>query len=154
MLRRILLLTVVLSVLSLAFLGSGTPAQADGPNLLQNGGFENPYVPMPNKENCRIASSWVPWWVQGSPDQNVQGYLLAPEYKAAFRSDFPGNRVRNGELSQQYFHSFGNFQGGVWQQVSNVPVGAWLRFDLSHCPAYDGATRTRRRPSRCSTAPC
>ena len=105
-------------------------ALAQGPNLLQNGGFERPFVPMTFKENCRIAAPWVPWYIEGSPEETSQGYRFAPEYKAAFREDFPYNRVRSGELSQQYFHSFGNFQGGVYQQVQNVPVGAKLRFEL------------------------
>jgi len=38
--------------------------------------------------------------------------------------------VRSGELSQQFFHSFGNFRGGVLQQVSNIPVGSRLRFEI------------------------
>ncbi|MBC7260737.1 MAG: hypothetical protein H5T63_01875, partial [Chloroflexi bacterium] len=76
------------------------------------------------------AAPWVAWWIEGSPEEVSHGYRLAPEYKAAFRSDYPGNRVRSGELAQQYFHSFGNFQAGVLQQVHNIPVGARLRFSL------------------------
>jgi len=105
-------------------------ATAQSPNLLQNPGFERPYIPMPNKENCRIAAAWVPYYYEGSQWETSQGYRMAPEYKAAFRDDAPYNRVRNGELAQQYFHSYGNFQGGVLQQVSNVPVGKLLRFEI------------------------
>lgn len=103
---------------------------ADGPNLLQNPSFERPYVPMVTKENCRIAAPWVPYYYEGSPQETSQGYRMAPEYKAAFYWEAPGNRVRSGELSQQYFHSFGNFEGGVFQQVSGVPVGQLLRFEI------------------------
>ena len=107
------------------------PVLAQSPNLLQNPGFERPYVaPLANKENCFVAAPWVPWYIEGSREEASQGYRLAPEYKAAFRSDFPGNRVRSGELAQQYFHSFGNFQAGVLQQVHDIPVGARLRFEL------------------------
>jgi len=115
--------------LALAFVAP-LSALAQGPNLLQNGGFERPYVPMTVKENCRIAAPWVPWYIEGPPEETSQGYRLAPEYKAAFRDDYPYNRVRSGELAQQYFHSFGNFQGGVYQRVADVPVGATLRFEL------------------------
>ncbi|HNT04772.1 MAG TPA: hypothetical protein PKJ21_01130, partial [Anaerolineae bacterium] len=73
---------------------------------------------------------WIAWWIQGTPEETSQGYRVAPEYKAAIRADFPYNRVRNGELSQQYFHSFGNFQAGVYQLVHNVAVGSRLRFEL------------------------
>jgi len=109
-----------------------TPAytEAQGPNLIQNPGFEQPYAILPNKENCAIAAPWVAWWIEGTQEEVSRGYRFAPEYKAATRSDVPGNRVRNGELSQQYFHSFGNFQAGVLQQVANIPVGARLKFEL------------------------
>ncbi len=106
------------------------PARADGPNLIQNPGFERPYVPLPKKENCAVASPWVAWFREGTQQEVSQGYRFAPEYKAAFRADYPGNRVRNGELAQQWFHSYGNFEAGVLQQVSNIPVGAKLRFEI------------------------
>ena len=126
LLRRILASTgILVMLLMLAPIGL-----AQGPNLLQNPGFERPYVALPAKENCRIAAPWVAWYIEGSKEETSQGYRLAPEYKAAFSSDYPGNRVRSGELSQQYFHSFGNFQGGVYQQVTNIPVGSRLRFEL------------------------
>jgi len=103
---------------------------AQGNNLLQNPSFEDPYIAIAGKENMRIAAGWQAWWVQGSPEEVSQGYRFQPEYKAAFRHDYPGNRVRSGELAQQFFHSFGNFQGGVFQQVGNIPVGARLRFEI------------------------
>ncbi len=123
-----LCLCAVLLLLCLAVLPA--PALAQGPNLLQNPGFERPYAALPTKENCAIASPWVAWYIEGTREEVTQGYRFAPEYKAAFRQDFPGNRVRNGELAQQWFHSFGNFQAGVLQQVRNVSVGARLRFEL------------------------
>jgi hypothetical protein len=114
--------------------GSGTllvpNASAQAPNLLRNPGFEVPYYTIPGKENCRIAEPWVWWYVEGAPEQVSRGYLLAPEYKPAFRQDAPGNRVRNGERAQQYFHSWGNFQAGLWQQVTGVTVGSRLRFSI------------------------
>lgn len=128
--KMTLLLARWLVVSLLVCLLLAIPALAQGPNLIQNPSFEQPYVVLPNKENCAIAAPWVAWWIEGSPEEVSQGYRLAPEYKAAFRSDFPGNRVRSGELAQQYFHSFGNFQAGVLQQVHNIPKGARLRFSL------------------------
>lgn len=105
--------------------------RAEGPNLLQNPGFERPFAAsIPGKENCLIAEPWVAWFVEGSPEETSQGYKLAPEYKMATWADYPGNRVRSGELSQQYFHSFGNFQAGVYQVVSNVTPGARYKFEL------------------------
>jgi len=121
----VLVLVVVLFVTCSALV-----VQAQGPNLLQNPGFERPYAPMPVKENCRIAAPWVPYYYEGTPAETRIGYRLAPEYKAAFYWEYPGNRVRSGELAQQYFHSYGNFEGGVYQVVNGVRVGDRLRFDM------------------------
>ncbi len=124
---RVLLLALLLG------LGPVTPAPvlAEGPNLLQNPGFEQPFVAsIPGKENCLLAAPWEAWFVEGSPEETSKGYKLAPEYKLATRADYPGNRVRNGELSQQYFHSFGNFIAGVFQTVHNVTPGARYKAEM------------------------
>jgi hypothetical protein len=71
----------------------------------------------------------VPFWRDGSPEETAQGYLLAPEYKGSTRADYPGNRVRNGDLAQQWFHSFGNFEAGILQQVTGVTPGVRLRLE-------------------------
>ena len=122
---------VLLLALMVALVCVPPTTLAQGSNLLQNPGFERPYATsIPGKENCFIAVPWVAWYVEGSKEETSQGYRLAPEYKMATRADIPGNRVRSGELAQQYFHSFGNFQAGVYQVVSNVTPGARYRFDL------------------------
>ena len=124
-------LLVCVPAVLLSSLFGPTLTLAQGPNLLPNPGFERPYVTsIPGKENCAIAASWVAWYREGTREEVTQGYRFAPEYKAAFRADYPGNRVRNGELSQQWFHSYGNFEAGVLQQVSNISVGAKLRFEI------------------------
>ena len=127
--RSARLLLALMLLLSLVVAGP-LPVRADGPNLIQNPSFELPYVLLPKRENCAVASPWVAWFREGSPEEVSQGYRFAPEYKAAFRADVPGNRVRSGERSQQWFHSYGNFEAGVLQQVSNIPVGAKLRFEI------------------------
>jgi len=124
------ILICLCAVLLSSLLGS-TFVLAQGPNLLPNPGFERPYVAsIPGKENCAIAAPWVAWYREGTREEVTQGYRFAPEYKAAFRADYPGNRVRNGELAQQWFHSYGNFEAGVLQQVSNISVGAKLHFEI------------------------
>ncbi|MHB1296677.1 MAG: hypothetical protein ACYC4R_17000 [Anaerolineae bacterium] len=122
-------LGAALILLPLFILAPGSTL-AQSPNLLQNPGFEAPYVAYPGKENCRIAAPWQAYWYEGPPEETSQGLRLAPEFKAAFRIDYPGNRVRNGDLSQQWFHSWGNFEGGVYQQVSGITPGTNLRFEL------------------------
>jgi hypothetical protein len=122
---------LMLILVALLLLASGAlVVQAQGPNLLQNPGFERPYIAMAVKENCRIAAPWVPYYYEGAPEETRIGFRLAPEYKAAFYWEYPGNRVHSGELAQQHFHSFGNFEGGVYQHVSGVRVGDRLRFQM------------------------
>ena len=77
-------LLMVLSICALLLAAGALAVQAQGSNLLQNPGFERPYVPMPVKENCRIAAPWVPYYYEGAPHETRIGYRLAPEYKAAF----------------------------------------------------------------------
>jgi hypothetical protein len=119
------------AILSALFLVQPIAVASQGPNLLQNPGFELPHVQsIPGKENCFVAAPWSAWFIQGTEAETSQGYRFAPEYKGATRADVPGNRVRNGDLSQQWFHSYGNFQAGVLQQVSNIQVGSKLKFEL------------------------
>jgi hypothetical protein len=120
------LLTILVGLMLVAL-----PVAADGPNLLQNPGFEQPFAAsLPGKDNCLIAVPWLAWFVEGPPEQTSQGFLLAPEFKMSTRNDAPFNRVRNGDLAQQYFHSFGNFQAGVYQVVQGVSPGALLRLQI------------------------
>ena len=125
----ILLLAALFAMMALV--SPAAPASAQGPNLLQNPGMEAPFAAsLPGKENCLIAVPWLAWFVEGNAEQTAAGYLLAPEYKMATWADYPGNRVRSGSLSQQYFHSFGNFQAGIYQVVPNVTPGARYTFEL------------------------
>lgn len=117
----------LLALLSIAWAWA-TPARQEG-NLLYNGSFEGTYVAVPGHDNMNVAAGWTAWWVQGSPEQTRDGFLLQPEYKAAFTDTAPGNRVHSGAQAQQYFHSFGNFIGGMYQQVT-VPRNTRLQFSI------------------------
>jgi hypothetical protein len=127
MMRYVLSILVLLS----AAWGWAAPVQQET-ELIYNGGFEGTYVTIPGHDNMRIAAGWTAWWVQGSPDENARGLKLQPEYKAAFTSDYgtsQGSRVRSGGEAQQYFHSFGAFTGGAYQQAT-VPLNTRLRFSI------------------------
>lgn len=127
--RAVTLLVTLLLNVALLF-GWPNRAAAQGPNLLANPGFEYPFhASLPGKDNCFIANGWTGWYVNGTKEETDQGYLRAPEYKAATRHDAPLNRVRNGEAAQQWFGSFSTFRGGVYQVVGNVSPGARYRFE-------------------------
>ena len=92
------LATLLLSVALL--IGWPTGATAQGANLLANPGFEYPFhASLPGKDNCFIAHGWTGWYLNGTKEETDQGYLRAPEYKAATRHDAPHNRARNGEAA-------------------------------------------------------
>ncbi len=127
--RAVTLLVTLLLNVALLF-GWPNRAAAQGPNLLANPGFEYPFhASLPGKDNCFIANGWTGWYVNGTKEETDQGYLRAPEYKAATRHDPPFNRVRNGEAAQQWFGSFSTFRGGAYQVVGNVSPGARYRFE-------------------------
>jgi LysM repeat protein len=127
----LLLPAVVTGGLAVSLPGSGVPAaSAQGANLITNPSFEDPYFTVGIYENMRVAHGWAAWWQEGSLEEIVQGYKMRPEYKAAFTTDAPFDRVHSGALAQQYFHSFGNFIGGVFQGVHGVRVGQRLRFTI------------------------
>lgn len=103
---------------------------AQGPNLLANPGFEPPYVTsIPGKDNCFIANGWTAWYIEGTREETLQGYLHAPEYKGATRQDFPYDRVHGGDTAQQWFRSFATYKAGVYQVVPNITPGARYRFN-------------------------
>ena len=142
-------------LVSLAFLfsiagGAGGVAAApaaDGPNLLQNPGFEAPF----NKQCCRtdlppgkpptpideiqVAQGWVGWWLEPGldPAHPTTGSPAwhRPEYRSA-NCHFPicANRIHSGDDAQHYFTFFSVHDAGVYQQVSGITPGSQLQFSI------------------------
>src|SRR4029077_8667642 len=96
-------------VIGMFFSGAGSAAAApaaDGPNLLQNPGFEAPFA----KQCClngtlinevQVAWGWSGWWLQ--PDQDPQHPSAGgnpswhrPEWREAACGPVCANRVRSG----------------------------------------------------------
>ena len=139
-------------ILSLAagllFAGSAVAApSADGPNLLENPGFEAPYV----KQCCQtdlskyypgtpigevqVAHGWFGWWLQ--PDLDPQHPSAGgnpswhrPEWREANCGPVCANRVRSGNDAQKYFTFFSVHDAGMYQQVSGITPGTLLRFSI------------------------
>jgi LysM repeat protein len=125
--RQILSLGYLISAALVALLvglGPGasqaSPVHAfQGNNLLQNPGFEEPYVAINSDTTLSVASNWQPW----SLPQGASSAINArPEYKPA-----PSNRVRSGSAAQEYNTFFATHTGGVYQRVPVAP-GTELRF--------------------------
>lgn len=116
------------------------------PNLLVDGDFEAP-APWPMQNGIgevQVAPGWVAWYLDEPPSYivpppscyNADGsrrdngcFWMRPEYRDNIRQSYD-YRVHSGDRSQKYF-SFGRMhEAGIYQQVSNIPVGAKLRFSI------------------------
>lgn len=90
-------------------------------NLLQNPGFEPPFVSINGDSTLQVATGWQPWYIGGSGATAVNA---RPEYKAA-----PSNRVRSGSSAQEYNSFYATHDAGVYQRVSVAPNTA-LQFSV------------------------
>ncbi|HUS17644.1 MAG TPA: LysM peptidoglycan-binding domain-containing protein, partial [Chloroflexia bacterium] len=121
---------------------------ADGPNLLDNPGFESPYV----KQCCQtdlsiylpgtpiaevqVAHGWSGWWLQ--PDQDAQHPSAGghpswhrPEWREANCGSVCANRIHSGNNAQKYFTFYSVHDSGMFQQVSHgITPGTNLRFSV------------------------
>lgn len=90
-------------------------------NLLQNPGFEEPYVTINSDLSLRVASSWQPWSLPQGASSSINA---RPEYKPA-----PANRIHSGQAAQEYNTFFATHTGGVYQRVPVTP-NTDLRFSI------------------------
>ena len=103
--------------------------QAQGANLLTNPSFEGNYIEFPGDR--LVANGWTAWHIPGDPN-STDFTVSQPTYRSAkdgaAESIVP--RVRSGEDAQVYFSFFEIHDGGLFQRVEGVPVGATLEFSV------------------------
>jgi LysM repeat protein len=136
-------------VLSLASTVSGVSAapNADGPNLLQNPGFEGAFVKQccrtdlpPDKpptpiDEIQVAPGWSAWWLEPGRDAahptTGSPAWHRPEYRSA-NCHFPicAPRVHSGDDAQHYFTFFSLHDAGMYQQVSGITPGSIVQFSI------------------------
>lgn len=106
-------------------LGAGAPLRVavaqEGANLLQNPGFEPPFVARNSDSSLQVAAGWEPWYLTTS---GPTGINARPDYLPA-----PAARVRSGSGAQEYNTFFATHTAGVYQRVA-VPAGTELRFSV------------------------
>ena len=91
-------------------------------NLLQNPGFEQPFVAIDGNSAVRVATGWQPWSVSGGSSTAVNA---RPEYQPA-----SANRVQVGlGRPGKYNTFFATHIGGVYQRVP-VAAGTSLQFSI------------------------
>jgi LysM repeat protein len=153
-LKRVIWLVLALSVAlpsAMAAPAQAAPAPApaaDGPNLLQNPGFEQPYVKQccqtdltryhPNTpiDEVQVASGWGAWWQ--AEDEFHPGSCSTPgciawhrpEWRDANCGEVCANRVRSGSNAQKYFTFHSVHEAGMYQRVGGVAPGQRLRFSI------------------------
>lgn len=119
-------LLAVVALLALVGLWGFSPPTWAQTNLLDNPGFEDPYVPFQGDTTRMVADGWSAWHVpQREGDDGFRN--LKPEYQPASASNTA--RIRQGSNAQEYFSFFATHTGGVYQQVT-VPNGARLQFSV------------------------
>ncbi len=116
-------------------------AQAPGENLLTNGDFEGGGATWPLQDGIsevQIAPGWRAFFVDQPPayaaipypcmeNPGACGYWRRPEFRDVKITEY-AERVHQGTRAQKYFSFNGQHEAGLYQQVSNITPGTWLRF--------------------------
>ena len=126
--RMFAAVALVTLILITPLLGPKTDVQGQAINLLMNPGFEEGFSQRGAGE-VEVANGWVPWWVQGTPDQTEVGYLRRPEYKPETARLYGYRRVHGGDYAQKYFTTYSTHVAGIYQQVS-VRQGYRVTFSI------------------------
>lgn len=126
--RNLLICLVVVAVLTGWWISppvqAGPQAQA---NLLENPGFEDPYVPFAGDTTRMVANGWSAWHVpQRSGDDGSRN--LKPEYQPATAGN--PDRILTGSNAQEYFSFFATHTGGLYQQVA-IEAGSDVEFSAN-----------------------
>jgi hypothetical protein len=124
--------------------------QAQGANLLTNGGFEGVYISHENAGEVQVAPGWLPWHADGltalpgiTGGSTGSGVPTArPEYKAATVA-VDRLRVWEGDKAQCLFSFYRTHYAGVYQQVS-VVVGRAYQVRV-RAQAWSSATDDPRK---------
>ncbi|MFC1960184.1 LysM peptidoglycan-binding domain-containing protein [Chloroflexota bacterium] len=102
------------------------PVQAQA-NLLENPGFEDPYIPFAGDTTRMVANGWSAWHVpQRAGDEGFRN--LKPEYQPASAGN--PDRILVGNNAQEYFSFFATHTGGLFQQVAVTP-GSEVEFSAN-----------------------
>lgn len=100
-----------------------------GINLLTNPGHEHPGVYFAGRGEINVTWNWTPFWEEAPPGTDSRDpYYRTPEFRPPFERDYP-DRVKSGGGSDRWFNYFAlNKKAGIMQYVTNLPIGAPVRF--------------------------
>lgn len=106
-------------------------AQAQGQNLLINGGFEAGFASLAGPAPRNVATGWTPW--NAPRTATMPSFKNAtPRYLAASTAAANGivPRIRSGNDAQIFYAFYETFDGGIYQQVTGLTPGTELRFSV------------------------
>lgn len=119
--KHILFIILALGLVA-ALIGAGRPMLlAQGPNLLQNPGFEQPF-------SGGSAQNWQRWNM--STERQGEDCLIAYHFQPKWNVETGTTYVRDGAASQYIGNNWDTWAGGVYQTVSAAP-GTTYRFTFS-----------------------
>jgi LysM repeat protein len=134
---------VALGMLVVLFATMPSATQAQSGNLLQSPGLNLPY------DNGKQPTGWGRWFqlIDKPSDASALQYAVAPTFSAETNPSgkFP-QLVLEGTASQHIGRQFDPWIGGVYQNVSNIPVGAQVRF-CAYSRLYANNTDFGKEPS-------
>lgn len=117
----------LLLLLLLVFAGLAGEASAQDENALENPGFEEEFGTGDGDSLLEVAEAWIPWHREPEGDESPTWQLLQPEFIAASEAE-EFSYVHEGESAQSLRSFYATFDAGLYQQVENVEIDAWLRF--------------------------
>ncbi len=117
---------ILISLFVMLCLLLGLPAHAQDSNLLQNPGFEPPFVTLDGQPPRQVATGWVPWHIPAPPG-SPSFFNVQPEY---YPTAPDTARIRSGADAQTILSFFAVHTGGVYQRVSGVTPGTTLKFTV------------------------
>lgn len=97
-------------------------AMSLGGNLLVNPNFEDGFSQREDGA-VNVALGWKPWYVVDAKNE----YARRPEWSREFLG-LPSIRVLHGDFGQKVFNSWAVHDAGIYQTVTDVPIGATLEF--------------------------
>ena len=99
-------------------------AMSLGGNLLVNPNFEDGFSQREDGA-VNVALGWKPWYVMDARNE----YARRPEWSREFLG-LPSIRVLHGDFGQKVFNSWAVHDAGIYQTVTDVPIGATLEFSV------------------------
>jgi len=86
-------------------------------NLILSDSFEGDHAPFNGISELTCPKDWLPYWVQGTPQQTANGEFVRPEIKPKHKTP----EVLHGDWSTSIHTRFATHKGGLYRQFVTLP---------------------------------